>query len=67
MRKFVVRYGGGRFAPGRRFAPCYSMFLRMAYGLGNLFNDIRGEPSACAQDGPPGVPKTDRVVRLAHT
>ena len=24
MRKFVVRQGG-RFAPGRRFAPCYSM------------------------------------------
>ena len=28
------------------------MFLRIAYWLGNLFNDIRGETSACAQDGP---------------
>ena len=27
------------------------MFLRIAYGLGNVFNDIRGETSACAQDG----------------
>ena len=24
------------------------IFLRIAYGLGNLFNDIRGENSACA-------------------
>ena len=29
------------------------MFLGIAYGLGNVFNDIRGETSACAQDGPP--------------
>ena len=29
------------------------MFMRVAYGLGNLFNDIRGETSTCAQDGPP--------------
>ena len=43
------------------------MFLRIAYRLGNLFNDIRGETSACAQDGPPGVPKTDMCVRLMHT
>ena len=37
------------------------MFFGIAYGLGNLFNDIRGKTSACAQDGPPDVPKTDRV------
>ena len=43
------------------------MFLGIAYGLGNLFNDIRGETSACAQDGPPDVPKTDRGVRLMHS
>ena len=54
------------------------MFLRIAYGLGNLFHDIRGETSACAQDGPPAVPKTDMDVppavpktdmgvRLMHT
>ena len=43
------------------------MFLRIAYGLGNLFHDIRGETSACAQDGPPAVPKTDMGVRLMHT
>ena len=43
------------------------MFLKIAYGLGNLFNDIRGETNACAQDGPPDVPKTDRGVRLMHT
>ena len=43
------------------------MFLRIAYGLGNLFNDIRRETSACAQDGPPAVPKTDMAVRLMHT
>ena len=43
------------------------MFLRIAYGLGNLFHDIRGETSACAQDGPPAVPKTDTGVRLMHT
>ena len=42
------------------------MFLRIAYGLGN-FNDIRRETSACAQDGPPAVPKTDMGVRLMHT
>ena len=31
------------------------MFLGIAYDLGNLFNDIRGETiaSPCAQDGPP--------------
>ena len=40
------------------------MFLGIAYGLRNLFNAIRGETSACAQDGPPDVPKTDRRVRL---
>ena len=28
------------------------MFLGIAYGLGNVFNDMRGETSACAQDGP---------------
>ena len=28
------------------------MFLGIAYGLGTLFNDIRGETSAYAQDGP---------------
>ena len=38
------------------------MFLRIAYRLGHLFNDIRGETSACAQDGPPAVPKTDMGV-----
>ena len=42
------------------------MFLGIAYGLGSLFNDIRGETSACAQDGPSDVPKTDRGVRLMH-
>ena len=51
-------------------APCLLriiMFLEIAYGLGNLFNDIRGESSAFAQDGPPDVPKTDRDVRLMHS
>ena len=43
------------------------MFLRIAHGLGNLFNDIRCETSDCAQDGPPAVPKTDMGVRLVHT
>ena len=43
------------------------MFLGKAYGLRNLFNDIRGETSACAQDGPPCVPKTDSGVRLMHS
>ena len=43
------------------------MFLGIAYGLENLFNDIRSETSACAQDGPPDVPKTDRGVRLMHS
>ena len=43
------------------------MFLGIAYGLGNLFNDIRCETSACAQEGPPDVPKTDRGVRLMHS
>ena len=43
------------------------MFLGIAYGLGNLFNDIHGETSACAQDGPPDVPKTDSGVRLMHS
>ena len=33
------------------------MFLRIGYGLGNLFIDIRGETSACAQDGPPPPPR----------
>ena len=42
------------------------MFLRIAYGLGNVFNDIRGETSACAQDGPPDVSKTDRDVPIMH-
>ena len=39
------------------------MFLGIAYALGNLFTDIRGETSACAQD----VPKTDRGVRLMRS
>ena len=43
------------------------MFFRIAFGLGNLFNGIRGETSACAQDGPPAVRKTDMGVRLMHT
>ena len=43
------------------------MFLRIAYGLGNLFNDIRGETSNCAQNGPLAVLKTDMGVRLMHT
>ena len=43
------------------------MFLGIAYGLGNLFYDIRGETSTCAQDGPPDFPKTDRGVRLMHS
>ena len=43
------------------------MFLRIAYGLGNLFNDIRGETSACAQDGPPAVPKTETWVSVLCT
>ena len=43
------------------------MFLGIAYGLGNVFNDIRGEISDCAQDGPADVPKTDRGVRLMHS
>ena len=38
------------------------IFLRIAYGLGNLFNDIRGENIACTQDGHPDVPKTGRVI-----
>ena len=42
------------------------MFLRIAYGLGNLFNDIRGANSACAQDGPSDVTKTDTGVHLMH-
>ena len=33
----------------------------------NVFNDIGGETSACAQDGPLDVPKTDRGVRLLHS
>ena len=36
------------------------MLLGIAYGLGNVFNDIRGETSACAHDGSRDVPKTDR-------
>ena len=43
------------------------MFLGIAYGLGHLFDDIRGETSACAHDGPPDVPKTDRGVCLMHS
>ena len=43
------------------------MLLRIAYGLGNVFNGIRGETSACAQDGPAAVLKTDMGVRLMHT
>ena len=43
------------------------MFLGIAYGLGHVFNDIRGETSACAQDGPHDVPKPDRGVRLMHS
>ena len=43
------------------------IFLRIAYGLGNLFNDIRGKTSACAQDGHPDVPKTGTGVRLMHS
>ena len=43
------------------------MFLRIAYELGHLFNYIRGEISACAQDGPTDVPKTDRGVRLMNS
>ena len=43
------------------------LFLGIAYGLGNLFNDIRGETSACAQDGPPDVPRTYRGVRPVHS
>ena len=47
------------------------MFLGIAYGLGNLFNDIRGDTSACAQDGPPTFPKRTAVsvlctVDLSH-
>ena len=42
------------------------MFLRIAYGLGNVFNDIRGETSAFAQDGPSDVPKTDRGPSYAQ-
>ena len=40
------------------------MFLRIAYGLGNLFDDIRGETSACAQDGPLTFPKRTGVSVL---
>ena len=40
------------------------LFLVIAYGLETLFNDIRGETSACTQDD---VPKTDRGVRLVHS
>ena len=43
------------------------MFLTTPYGLGSLFNDIRGETSASAQDGPSDVPKTDMGVRLMHS
>ena len=42
-------------------------FLRIAYGLANVFHDIRSETSACAKDGPPAVPKTDMGVCLVHT
>ena len=43
------------------------IFLRIAYRLGNLVNDKRGETSACAQEEHPDVPKTDRDVRLMHS
>ena len=42
------------------------MFFKIACGIGNLFYDIRGETSACAQDGPSAVPKADTDVRLMH-
>ena len=45
----------------------YVLGNSVPYDLGNLFNDIRGETSACAQDGPPDVPKTDRGVRLMYS
>ena len=45
----------------------FILFVGIAYGLGNLFNAIRGETSACAQDGPPDFPKTDMGVRLVHS
>ena len=42
------------------------LFMGIANGLGNLFNDIGCETSASAEDGPPDVPKTERGVRLMH-
>ena len=45
----------------------FIMFLGIVYGLGNLFNDIRGETSACTHGGPSDVPKTDMGVRLMHS
>ncbi len=49
----------------------YVLGNSVPYDLGNLFNDIRGETSACAQDGPPTFPKRTRVsvlckVYLSH-
>ena len=38
------------------------VFLRIAHGLGIVFNDIRGETIARAQDRPPA-----EGVRLMHT
>ena len=43
------------------------MFLGITYGHRNVFNDIRGETSACAQDGPPYVPKRTGCPRLMHS
>ena len=43
------------------------VFLRIAYRLYIFLNDILGETSACAEDGPPDVPETDRGVRLMHS
>ena len=40
------------------------MFMGIAYGLGNVFNHIRGETSACAQDGPLTFPKRTWVSVL---
>ena len=43
------------------------MSVGIEYGFGNVFNDIRDETSACAQDGPNDFPKKDRGVRLMHS
>ena len=46
------------------------MLTAYYYVLGNRARprkfDIRGETSACAQDGPPNVPKTDRCPSYAQ-